>query len=188
MGFNRENFLSALAGGLIAVMLVAVLPAGAENGDSLVVGTKNTAASRTKLTTRGGVVLRTGNPGKPVLYLDVLPGSPPMAVNSDAKVNNLNADLLDGISSGEFVRGLVIQEATLTGSLGADSTTATTKECADTAIPIGAGYSITEGDVEIVSSYPLAGTDDWQIGLWNPAAGTVDYTIVMYLICVWVQV
>jgi len=43
VGFNRGNFFSALAGLVVGVMLVAVLPVGADNGDPIYLGQANTA-------------------------------------------------------------------------------------------------------------------------------------------------
>src|SRR5262249_13452419 len=42
--------------------------------------------------------------GGPGLSAVVNPGAPPLKVNSDAKVANLDADLVDGLSSSDFVR------------------------------------------------------------------------------------
>lgn len=45
--------------------------------------------------------------GATALDLQVEPGKPPMTVNSNAKVSNLNADQLDGFDQSQFVRSRV---------------------------------------------------------------------------------
>ncbi len=95
MGFNRGNFFSALAGLIVGVMVVAVLPAGADDGDNLVLGANNTATQITKVTDRGGVLFRTTRIDTPAARFKVRSG-PPIAVNSNVRVPALNADLLDG--------------------------------------------------------------------------------------------
>jgi len=102
VGFNRGHFFSALIGGLVAVIVMAALPAGAGNGDNLVMGRRNFALKPTKLTAKGGLVLKSGKVGRPPLTLEAQPGTPPMLVNSTTLVDNFNADLLDGIDSTAF--------------------------------------------------------------------------------------
>jgi len=94
MGFSRGHFFSALLGGLVAVIVMAALPAVAANGDKLVLGEKNTARRITKVTTRNGVLFRTTLAGVPAATFEVVSG-PPIAVSNPTKITRLNADYLD---------------------------------------------------------------------------------------------
>jgi len=104
VGFNRGHFFSALLGALVAVVVMAALPAVAGNGDNLVLGEKNTAKTVTRLNTRGGLRIDNFKAGNPALILNVADvNTPPMLVNSTERVLNLNADLLDGWDHTDFV-------------------------------------------------------------------------------------
>ncbi len=102
MGSNRGHFFSALAGGVIAVMLVAVLPAGADNGDPIYLGQANSARATTRVSINYGMVIRSFRADVPAATFKVSSGAP-IAVNSTGLVSNLNADLLDG-ESGAYYR------------------------------------------------------------------------------------
>ena len=99
---SRSHFFSAVLGGLVVAVVMAVLPATAATGDLMVAGTKNTARNSTKIISRNSTQLINTKAGRPALTLAVQPGAPPMAVNSDAKVTGLNADLLDDLNSDAF--------------------------------------------------------------------------------------
>jgi len=101
VGSNRGHFFSALLGALVAVVVMAALPAVAGNGDNLVLGEKNTARRTTKVTTKGGVLLRNTRADTPAASFEVVSGAP-IAVNSSSLVSNLNADLLDGRDAATF--------------------------------------------------------------------------------------
>jgi len=98
MRFNRGHFSSALLGGLVVAVVVAALPAVAGNGDYLILGEKNTARRITRVTTKNGFLLRTTKADTPAATFEVVSG-PPIAVNSAALVEELNADLLYGLTS-----------------------------------------------------------------------------------------
>lgn len=104
MGFNRGNFFSALAGLVVGVMLISVLPAGAGNGDDLVMGGVNYATDKTIQKTKSPFVFQTTKPGRPAAIFNVNSGAP-IQVNSDVLVGNLNADLLDGLDSADLAAG-----------------------------------------------------------------------------------
>jgi len=104
VGFNRGHFFSALAGLIVGALLIGALPGMAANGDNLVLGEKNTARRITKVTTKNGVLFRTTRAGTPAITLDVVPGTPPLQVNSSVKVSNLNADRVDGMHGSWLVR------------------------------------------------------------------------------------
>lgn len=114
---------------LVAVIALAVgvvvWPAAAGDGEPLVMGEKNAAKTVTRLNTRGGLRVDNFRNGNPALILNVAdPGvTPPLQVNSDAVVPNLNADLLDGKDAGDFAplaSPVVIGAAALHGTGTAD--------------------------------------------------------------------
>lgn len=78
----------------------------AATGDTFILGNANSADSTSALTaTTTGPALNVTNAGNGVpLSLNsatyALKGAPPLKVNSQVKVNNLNADLLDGLNAG----------------------------------------------------------------------------------------
>ena len=80
MGFDRGHFFSALAGLIVGVMVIAMLPAGAANGDPAIVGAKNTSLNSTKFVSRNSTQLQNTKAGRPALRLIVRDGAPPMAV------------------------------------------------------------------------------------------------------------
>ncbi len=103
MGFNRGHFFSALAGLIVGVMLVAVLPAGADNGDPIYLGQANTAKSTTRISVNYGMVIRSFRADVPAATFKVSSGAP-IAVNSTGLVEHLNADLLDGFDAANLIR------------------------------------------------------------------------------------
>jgi hypothetical protein len=67
----------------------------AANGGSFLLGRSNAASASTSLSDSGS---------SPVLKLLAKSGQPPIATNSNKKVGNLNADLLDGLSAEKFAQ------------------------------------------------------------------------------------
>ena len=102
MSRTRSHLTTAIAGGLIAALLVMTLPVLAGDGDFLVLGEKNTARRRTKVTTKGGFVFRNVRADTPAAEFEVVSG-PPFAVNSSETVSGLSADLLDGMEAAAFL-------------------------------------------------------------------------------------
>jgi hypothetical protein len=102
---RRELVGAGLIGALLVVLLAGVLPAGALSGDDLVLGAFNT--SQTDKTTvwsntnNWGFRIKQARADQAALKLETN-GGPPMIVNSTAMVNNLNADLLDGMDGGWY--------------------------------------------------------------------------------------
>jgi hypothetical protein len=94
---------------MMAILLGVASMAFAGNGDPWILGQLNSATSITRLAGQGGVdgpMLQLTNKDSgsddTALDLNVQSGEPPMTVNSQAKVNNLNADRLDGQNSSAF--------------------------------------------------------------------------------------
>lgn len=101
---RRTVVLSVLAGLLAGVVTTASVSAVV--GEPIIAGQRNTSGtSQTKLwSAANNSTLKVVNnlAGTPALWLEVREGSPPLRVTSQVKVDNLNADLLDGLSSDAF--------------------------------------------------------------------------------------
>jgi hypothetical protein len=92
---------------MVALVLVATPVALAANGKPLILGKGNLATKITNLTGKvaNGAALLVSNPsGGPALDLRVRAGKAPMKVNSAIKVDNLNADKVDGKHANELTR------------------------------------------------------------------------------------
>jgi hypothetical protein len=106
---QRFHIRSAFLGGLVAAMIVSALPAvAAQVGDALSLGESNRVNAQTIL--RGRAISNLtiisdarGDTNGTALDLRVRAGNPPMKVNSSDLVEGLNADLLDGKQSTDFV-------------------------------------------------------------------------------------
>ena len=120
---RRFSLLSALAGGLIAALVVSALPAIAQDpddqavtevaedraspGDPFLLGLVNLVNRQTVLRGDAGasnlMIRNTG--GEPPLSLRTAGGTqPPLAVDSRGKVRRLNADLLDSRHANGLIR------------------------------------------------------------------------------------
>lgn len=94
-----------LIGAVVAAVVMWSFPVVAAVGDNLLLGKANTADSVTILSGPANANLRITNTqaGSPALDLRVEAGSPPLKVNSTARVANLNADRLDGKHASAFL-------------------------------------------------------------------------------------
>jgi hypothetical protein len=104
----RSRLTSAIAVlGVVALLLVAGNTAAyASGGHSFFLGKSNHTKKQTTLTrTRPGTVLS----------LNAKPGYPALAVNSSAKVANLNADTVDGIDSSQMLNQTLVFTRDVTG-------------------------------------------------------------------------
>jgi hypothetical protein len=140
---------------VMALMFGLASMAFAANGNNFVLGVlNNTATAVTRLT--GNVdgaamqVVNT-NPGADDTALDlrVQSGEAPMRVNSDKKVANLDADTIDGKSSGTFWGGKTYDKE-LTFDNSASTNTFANVVCDGGDSAIGGGYeglAATEGTV-----------------------------------------
>lgn len=84
----------ALVLSLLAVVIAMSGTAIAATGGSFILGKVNAEKTMSSLKNTAGIPLS----------LQALSGFAPLAVNSSEKVSNLNADLLDGVDSSQFVR------------------------------------------------------------------------------------
>lgn len=106
LGIGRAvTYCVGLAVVLAVVFGVATAGLAAVPGDPLNLGKGNKINKLTSLVgNTATAMLRIDNNGTgPALDLQVEPGAAPLAVNSDSRVSNLNADKLDGVSSEGFL-------------------------------------------------------------------------------------
>ena len=92
-GLVRGTALALGAGVMLAVLFGATSMALGADGKPFVLGKQNVAQAVSTLVKRGA---------GPALSLKVGDGQPPLAVDSSARVANLNADSLDGKDSSDF--------------------------------------------------------------------------------------
>lgn len=109
---NKRTLIAAAA--IVAVGLIAIpVGANAANGGAWLLGRSNWETAATTVTNTYGTPLS----------LKAKSGYAPLAVNSSTRVTNLNADKLDGYSSGSFaMRSMktgVINDKDLTDAYGA---------------------------------------------------------------------
>jgi len=93
----------ALVGGVVS-QAVAATPT-TTTATAILKGVSNTASAVTTLVNSGnGEALRLeAKSGNPALNLPAQTGTAPLAVNSETRVDHLNADKLDGLDSGAFL-------------------------------------------------------------------------------------
>jgi len=106
---------------LLALFLALAGTTMAADGDNFLVGRSNSASSQTTLSAPvvGGKTLQVTNndatnAASTALALTVAAGHAPLKVSSAARVQNLNADLLDGVDSSKFLHSSV--PVSLTGA------------------------------------------------------------------------
>jgi hypothetical protein len=136
---DRKHFFSALAGLLVGAMLIAVMPAAAGDGDPMHLGQKNHARRVTKLIGKNGMEIRASKNIPMRLYSQ--PGVPPLQVNQQAWVENLNADMVDGRDAASLMRGEFCAED--------DATDFTDYSCTMNITAPAAGYIFMAGSVDL---------------------------------------
>lgn len=99
----------AMAVALLALFVALSGTAIAATGGNFIIGQANTATTQTALTRNGNTkALQITNTGTGTtaapLGLTAGTGRPPLVTNSQTKVDNLNADLLDGLDSTNFYK------------------------------------------------------------------------------------
>ena len=130
---SLRSFARAAANPVAGIAVAIALVGGtgvatAATGGTFLLGRSNAATTTTSLTNSAGTALS----------LNSKAGTPPLAVNSTTKVGRLNADLLDGLSSGHLQRRVA---ATCPG--GAISAIGATGNVACAAVP--AKVNVTTG-------------------------------------------
>ena len=84
--------------------------------------------------------------GATALDLQVEAGRPPMKVDSDARVVNLNADEVDGKSVGEIGMSSLERVSAASATTGSDSPKFATAHCPAGKVVVGTGYNIFGGN------------------------------------------
>jgi hypothetical protein len=92
---------------VVALMLAIVTPALAATGGNFILGKANEATSITRLTANIAdpamkLINTNTSTAATALRLQTAASNPPMTVNSETKVDNLNADKVDGLDSTEL--------------------------------------------------------------------------------------
>ena len=146
----RRHFsamILGLAGVLLGAALVSVGSADAATGDVAKVGVCNRAGKQTVFTAKAGatVMIRNQKNGKPALELRTTPSAPPMLVTSNVKVDNLNADYLDGYNASSL-------RSKAGGCGNSDITDGTNWTCTYNIDAPRAGILLMSGTVELYNS------------------------------------
>ncbi len=173
MGFNRGHFFSALAGVIVGALLMTVLPAAADDGDYLVLGDTNTATTPTKVWARRGVLFRASKMDTPAATFLVRSG-PPIAVESTETVENLNADLLDGLEGSAYLSRVEVVKNTLADSIPAHGSVSFAAVCPEGTVVTGGGASVPH-TLGISASFPNTTTGNaWHITVAKPTVEKTD--------------
>lgn len=169
----------------VAVMLAVVLGVattalGAVPGDPFKLGRTNTIDQMSTLIgSTSGTLLRINNKGGgPALDLRVEEGKAPMNVNSNARVNGLNADRLDGKDSTAFVptESYTVSEL-LEGEGGGDIEGAEAK-CDRGDTLLGGGFDASADDT-VISSEPLVSGVGWSVAVKDNGISTVTFVTAL---------
>lgn len=148
---------------ILAVVLGVATSAFAGNGDPFKLGKNNTASAVSKLIKSGA---------GPALELRVGSG-PPLAVNSESKVPNLNSDQVDGFHAGcstgqRLIGGLCYDEAPQTAA----TLVSASDECSDLGGQLPAALQLRsirdEPNIDLGSTTPHWSADLQHLGTANP--------------------
>ena len=113
---------SVLVGLLVGLLIASATPVVAAVGDAILLGNANRANKRTTVAGAvGSATLKLVNnrAGGAGLAISVETGSAPIRVNSKTRVENLNADYLDGKSARYFATSKAQPNQTHVGAFGA---------------------------------------------------------------------
>jgi hypothetical protein len=189
----RVGRATALALG-VAVMLALVVgvasAAFGANGDPWSLGQGNVA---TAITTLGGtlgvegpmvrLINNNADANDTALELRVQPGEAPMTVNSSTRVNDLNADQLDGRDSTTFVASNVYkaEDPINAGLLLGDGTRVIAKACGAGDVLLSGGPANINGSGTILlESFPTPGsTNSWTARIANTDGTPDNFNVVV---------
>jgi hypothetical protein len=170
---------------LLAVALALVITGGVAGvaGQALILGQSNSAGgSQTHLTANlSAATLKVSQfgSGSP-LSLKGSTNKPPMVVNSKEKVENLNADRVDGKNAGQFLPSAWYRQS--------DSVTIAAGGFAALAVACDAGDHVLSGghrdknfSTNALDSYPSDTGAGWSFSFQNQGAGSD--TILTYALC-----
>jgi len=167
---SRGNWRGVLVGVAIGALLIGSVPVVADVGDAILQGRSNTVHQRTTLRGKSaGATLQLINTRATGTGLSVFvrEGNPPLRVSSSTKVDNLNADLLDGRSQSYFAPRQAQTGMTLVGAFGAAGDGTFLVHGATFATPLRTGI----GQSKIHYVLPQAGTTSECPGSYQAASG-----------------
>lgn len=176
---------------MIAMVVGAASAAFAGNGDPWRLGQGNVA---TKITSLGGSLgvngpmarLTNNNAGTDdtALELRVQQGEAPMRVNSSTRVDNLNADQLDGQDSSQFVKNNVYkaESAVDAGTALGDGTFVKGQACNTGDILLSGGPANVSPTSFMVESFPTPGTTNSWSARINKNGANDNFSVVILCI------
>lgn len=166
---SRLNWKSVLVGVVAGATLLATAPVVAGVGDEVLQGKVNTVNQRTTIKGKSVATLRLTNTraSGTALVLNVEPGNAPLKVNSKKRVEDLNADYLDGRSSGHFQTAQGQPGQTLVGAFGAAGDGTFLMHAVSFSPPLSTG--ISQSKIHYV--LPGAGTTNECPGVFKAASG-----------------
>ncbi len=161
--------------------------AGTGVGDVFNLGQTNTVDAISRLA--GGVdnaILRVTNSSAgasaTALDLRVAANKPPMTVNSEMKVANLNADRLDGYDSTGFMHESELNVRSATMTVPANDYETQYIYCAGGDLATGGGFDGLGSDTKVLSSRPYTSGHSWILSFRN--TGSDPDTVYGWVVCV----
>lgn len=156
---------------MLALVVGAASTAFGANGDAWKLGKPNVATKITGLAGSLGVdgpmvrlVNNNAGTNDTALELRVQSGEAPMRVNSSTRVDNLNADQIDGQDSSQFAKSAVYkaESAIDAGTALGDGTFVKGQACNPGDILLSGGPANVRADSDMVESFPTPGsTNSW---------------------------
>ena len=153
---NAVNARSILSGRVNAALLFITNSSTAYNAAALV----TTSRSATSAT-----LIAENHSNGPALSLSTGDGVPPMTVNSESKVDNLNADLLDGYSARSFMTGSTfsMEVPTDQGILAGDGTYIKSASCPYGTVLLSGGPASIDKTSTVLDSFPTGTPNEWRV-------------------------
>ncbi len=177
-------FTVGLAVTLALILGVATTALAAVPGDPFKLGRINRIDQLSTLVgSADGALLRINNEGSgPALDLRVQEGEVPINVNSATKVNDLNADKVDGKDSTAFVPAQTyeVQRSTLGEGDGNQGNRVANCDRAD--VLLGGGFVTGSPEDDVISNQPIeeSGVSGWFFGFQDNGPRT---TKTVYALC-----
>ncbi|MEX2237283.1 MAG: hypothetical protein WEB00_07095 [Dehalococcoidia bacterium] len=156
---NKVNQISKLTGATADRMLQVTNTSAANASAGLGVSSRGGAPTITSLNTGGG----------PALSLVVGSGVAPFVVNSNTKVANLNADLVDGVS-GPFLRDeFYTRTTTSSGNNTPNAATTIQASCDAGDELISGGFHNVDTGTQVLANFPNT-SEKWEVTIQNDAS------------------
>jgi hypothetical protein len=161
---SSNQAITAVAGSGTGVALFGVHP-GSSGSGAAVQGNSASAAAPG--------VLGQNSAGGPGLQATVNIGAAPLSVNSSTRVDNLNADLLDGLTSSTFQRRVTgaCTVGSAIGSVGADGSVTCNKNSVRPGYSGGVNLSVSAHHC-VIAQLSVSGAAVGDSGIVAPNAGT----------------